>query len=344
MEQHEAEEQQVENLTEAVAVRSVSATIDTADRAAAYAEKPDAESRKRSIAQQGESAKRERLVETCDDCTQGTVIGPPSPSFITGQPSSSMLDSWLKEELQPGGIVKRIPEGIHVLVPMMVDPDGVLSLCQKVRDTKGAAVVALDTNESHVQAFFEKTAGWNFTVETLQYEPPWYMDASQLEHLTRPVAKYTATSSPLTVYVCDVMDPCFIMHSGILKGSFHRVWDQGQLAHTPPAQRAEWMRKIREYIAAPAQLLIGCSVHEPAEIASSLPGTAYSLRLAEMQALCGSSSSVHRARQVTRSEASLSWLGASAQQACVFWIWLMTDSRAATSQNKLRPPACPCCR
>ena len=121
------------------------------------------------------------------------------------------------------------------------------------------------------------------------------------------------------------------------------MWDQGKLAHTTPALRAELLRKIRSYTAAPAQLLVCCSVHEPELIESSLPGTAYSLRLTEMQALCGSNSAVHRAKQVIRTEARLSWLRLSSQQACVYWIWLLKDSEAPEGFSWLRPPSCPCC-
>ena len=104
------------------------------------------------------------------------------------------------------------------------------------------------------------------------------------------------------------------------------------------------MRKIREYAATPAQLLVGCSVHEPEEIASSLPGTAYSLRLAEMQALCGGNSAVHRAKQVNRSGAQLSSLGLASQQGCVYWIWFVKSSDAEAGLSNLRPPSCPCCK
>ena len=238
MEQHEAEEQQVENLTgPSRSVQSLLPSIPPTARLLML-RSPTRRAESARLPNK-ERAQRRALVETCDDCIQGTVIGPPSPSFITGQPSSSMLDSWLKEELQPGGIVKRIPEGIHVLVPMMVDPDGVLSLCQKVRDTKGAAVVALDTNESHVQAFFEKTAGWNFTVETLQYEPhgTWTLAA---KHLTRPCKIHR---HKLTAHCVRVRDGPVLHHAQRhSQGSFHRVWDQ--LVHTPPAQRAEWMLRF----------------------------------------------------------------------------------------------------
>ena len=51
------------------------------------------------------------------------------------------------------------------------------------------------------------------------------------------------------------------------------------------------VEKIRSYTTAPAQLLVCSSVHDPAEIESSLPGTAYSLALEEVRALYGSSSS-----------------------------------------------------
>lgn len=259
-----------------------------------------------------------------------------------------MLDSWLEEDTRPGGtgpiVLKRIPEGLRVLVPMLLDGDGVLSLCQKLRETKGASIVALAADEATARAFFEGSC-LDFTVKTLRYEPPWYMDASMLEHLTRPVPVYTATSSPLTVYVCDVMDEAFDQHSGGLKGAFQRVWDQGKLAHTPPAQRKELMLKLRSYTAAPAQLLVCCSVHEPGEVASSLPGTAYSLRLAEMQALCGGGSAVHRAKQVNRRGAHLSWLQLSSQQGCVYWIWLVKASdKGGDGLSKLRPPSCPCCK
>ena len=289
-----------------------------------------------------ESAKRERRVETGDDCTQDTVT---RPSFLLGQPSASMLDSWLQEDVQQGAegpVVKRIPEGIRVLVPMIVDGDGVLNLCHKVRNTKGASVVALLASEDAVQTFF-KCSCVEFKVDTLRYEPPWYMNASKLEHLTRPMQVYTALHSPLTVYACDLMDPSFNLHGGVLKGSFHRVWDQGKVAHTAPAQRAELMRTIRSYAAAPAQLLVSCSVHEPGEVESTLPGTAYSIRFAEMRELCGSNSTVHLAKQVKRSGAPLSWLGLSLQQGCVYWIWLVEHSEAEGS-SYMRPPSCPCCK
>ena len=328
-----------------------------------------------------------------------------------------MLDSWLKEDVRPGGmgpiVLERMPEGLRVLVPMLVDGDGVLSLCQKLRGTKGASVVALAADESAVRAIFERGCV-EFTVRTLRYEPPWYMDqvthsgptlstvaqpqslprpnapgvglaqppsptgahvarlgactspvgltpsgqwrtvrplcvlrymdASMLEHLTRPVPVYRATDSPLTVYVCDLMDEAFDQHSGELKGAFHRVWDQGKLAHTPPAQRAELMLKLRSYTADPAKVLVCCSVHTPVEVASSLPGIAYSLRSAEMQALCGSGSAVHRARQVNRRGAHLPWLQLSSQQGCVYWVWLLKASESGGGLGNLRPPSCPCCK
>ena len=252
------------------------------------------EGRKRPAApvSPGESSKRERQAET----TRDRAVT--APSHLLAQPSSSMLDSWLQEDVRPGGagpvVLKRIPEGLQVLVTMMLDGAGVLSLCQKVRDTSGAAVVALVADEDAARSFF-KDHGLEFTVETLRYTPPWYMDASKLEHLTRPVCVYTAAERPLTVYACDMMDPAFERHSGSLNGAFHRVLDQGALAHAPPDRRAELQRKMRGYARVPAQLLICGSVHEPGEVASSLPGTAYSLQLAEMQALCGSNSAVHRA-------------------------------------------------
>ena len=302
------------------------------------------ESRKRPAvgAPQGESAKRERLAET-HECTRDALS---RPSYLLGQPSSSMLDSWLQEDLQPGGegpAVKGIPEGIRVLVPMMLDGDGVLHVCAKVRGTKGASVVALAASEESVQGFF-KESSLEFSVSTLRFEPPWYQDASKLEHLTRPVQVYTAVHSPLTVYVSDLMAPSFGLHSGSLKGAFDRVWDQGQLAHTPPARRAELMRKIRSYTAPQAQLLVSCSVHEPGEVASSLPGTAYSLGLAEMRELCGSHSAVHRAKQVNRSGAPLSCLQLASQQGCVYWIWLLKNDPAVEGPKFLRLPSCPCCK
>ena len=258
-----------------------------------------------------------------------------------------MLDSWLKEDVRPGGmgpiVLERMPEGLRVLVPMLVDGDGVLSLCQKLRGTKGASVVALAANEAAARAILERGCV-EFTVRTLRYEPPWYMDASMLEHLTRPVPVYRATDSPLTVYVCDLMDEAFDQHSGELKGAFHRVWDQGKLAHTPPAQRAELMLKLRSYTADPAKVLVCCSVHTPVEVASSLPGIAYSLRSAEMQALCGSGSAVHRARQVNRRGAHLPWLQLSSQQGCVYWVWLLKASESGGGLGNLRPPSCPCCK
>ena len=292
---------------------------------------------------QGESSKRERLVAPFD-CTHDTVT---RPSYLLGQPSSSMLDSWLQEEVRPGGegpVVKGIREGIRVLLPLMLDGDGVLSICQKVRDTKGASVVALAASEDIVQTFF-KDSCLEFTMETLRYEPPWYQDVSKIEHLTRPVQVYTAMHSLLTVYVSDVMEPSFHLHSGRLKGSFHRVWDQGKVAHTPPARRAELMRTIRGYAAAPAQLLVCCSVHEPGEVVSSLPGTVYSIQLAVMRDLCGSNSAVHRAKQVNRRGAPLSWLRLSSQQGCVYWIWLLENTDAAECPKPyIRLPSCPCCQ
>ena len=302
--------------------------------------------RKRTAAQNlpGERSKRERLAETAHDCTDEMVT---TPSHLLGQPSSSMLDTWLQEDFRPGGVgpilLKRIPEGIRVLVPIMLDADGVLGLCQRLRDTKGAAVVALMADADTVQAFFSDNC-LEFTAETLRYMPPWYMDASKLEHLTRPLRIYTAKQKPLTVYACDVMDPSFDQHSGSLKGSFHRVWDQGKVAHTPPVLRAELVEKIRSYTSATAQLLVCGSVHEPREIASSLPGTAYSLRLADTQALCGSNSAVHRAKQVNRTGAQLSSLGLLSQQACVYWVWFLKSSEARVGLDNLRPPSCPCCK
>jgi len=301
--------------------------------------------RKRIAAQNlpGESSKRE-CSETTRYSTHEMVT---TPGHLLGQPSSSMLDTWLQEDFRPGGVgpivLKRIPEGLRVLVPMMLDGSGVLSLCQRVRDIKGAAVVALVADEGAVRSFFKDNC-LEFTVETLRWMPPWYMDASKLEHLTRPLQIYTATQRPLTVYACDVMDPSFGQHSGSLKGSFHRVWDQGKVAHTPPALRAELVEKIRSYTSVPAQLLVCGSVHEPGEIASSLPGTAYSLRLAEMQALCGNNSAVHRAKQVNRSGAQLSSLGLSSQQGCIYWIWFLKNSEVDVGLDNLRPPSCPCCK
>ena len=187
-----------------------------------------------------ENSKRERQAETTRDRTRGQTVM--APSHLLAQPSSSMLDSWLQEDFRPGGVgpvvLKRIPEGLQVLVPMMLDGAGVLSLCQKVRDTLGAAVVALVADEDAARSFF-KDHSLEFTVVTLRYTPPWYMDATKLEHLTGPVQVFTAADRPLTVYACDVMDLSFGQHSGHLKGSFQRVWDQGKVAHTPPAQRAE---------------------------------------------------------------------------------------------------------
>ena len=307
-------------------------------------EEEHTESRKRPPAgtPRGESSKRERLEET-RDCTQDTVT---SPSYLLGQPSPSMLDSWLQEDIQRGGegpVVKGIPEGLRVLVPMMLNGDGVLSLCQKLRDTKGASIVALAASEDTVQTFF-KDSCLEFAVETLRYEPPWYQDASKLEHLTCPVQVYTAAHLPLTVYVSDVMEPSFNMHSGRLKGTFHRVWDQGKLAHTPPARRVELMRKIRSYTAAPAQLLVSCSVNEPCEVASSLPGTVYSTQLAEMRELCGSNSAVHRAKQVNRIGAPSRWLQLLSLQGCVYWIWFLKNSEAAEGSSWWRPPSCMCCK
>ena len=304
---------------------------------------PEMEGRKRPATPVSpeESSKRERQAET----TRDRAVT--APSHLLAQPSSSMLDSWLQEDVRPGGagpvVLKRIPEGLQVLVTMMLDGAGVLSLCQKVRDTSGAAVVALVADEDAARSFF-KDHSLEFTVETLRYTPPWYMDATKLEHLTRPVQVFTAADRPLTVYACDVMDPSFAQHSGHLKGSFQRVWDQGKVAHTPPAQRAELVEKLGSYTAAPAQLLVCGSVHEPAEVASSLPGTAYSLRLAEMQALCGGNSAVHRAKQVNRSGAQLSSLGLSSQQGCVYWIWFVKNSDAEAGLSNLRPPSCPCCK
>ena len=285
-------------------------------------------------------SKRERLAGTeTSECTQDTVT---QPRYLLGQPSSSMLDSWLQEDNERAvDVVGGIPEGIRILVPMMLDGDGVLSLCHKLQDTKGASVVALLSCEDAVQTFFKESC-LEHKVDTLRYEPPWYMDASKLEHLTRPMQVYTALHSPLTVYACDLMDPSFNLHGGILKGSFHRVWDQGKLAHTPPAQRAELMRKIRSYTAAPAQLLVSCSIHEPGEVETALPGTAYSIRLGEMRDVCGSNSAVHRAKQINRSGAPLSWLRLSLQQGCVYWIWFLKN--AAEGSSYMRPPSCPCCK
>ena len=101
------------------------------------------EGRKRPAApvSPGESSKRERQAET----TRDRAVT--APSHLLAQPSSSMLDSWLQEDIRPGGagpaVLKCIPEGLQVLVPMMLDGAGVISLCQKVRGTSGAAVVAL---------------------------------------------------------------------------------------------------------------------------------------------------------------------------------------------------------
>ena len=268
-----------------------------------------------------------------------------APSYLLGQPSSSMLDSWLHEDYRPGGagpvVLKRIPAGLRVLIPMMLDGAAVLRLCDKVRGATGASVVALVADEDTARAFFDENR-LEFTSAVLRYTPPWYMDASKLEHLTRPVRVYTATERPLTVYACDMMDPAFERHSGSLNGAFHRVLDQGALAHAPPDRRAQLLRKIRGYARVPAQLLICGSVHEPGEVASSLPGTAYSLQLAEMQALCGSNSAVHRALQVNRSQAPL---GLTSQQAVVYWIWLAdADADGDAGLSKLRPPSCPCCK
>ncbi len=313
------------------------------------------ESRKRPLSAQhlqGEgSTKLQRpAVETCSDQTQDASVDITTASFLLGQPSSSMLDSWLEEEIQdPGGggnsAARRIPEGIRVLLPMTLDGEVVLGLCQRLRCHKGASVVALVASEDDAQALF-KAGSLDYSVETFRYEPPWYQDATKLEHLTRPVPVYTATGSPLTVWVCNLMDASFGLHSGALKGSFHRVLDQGLLAHTPPARRAAVVEKIRSYTTAPAQLLVCSSVHDPAEIESSLPGTAYSLALEEVRALYGSSSSAHRAMQVKRSGTRLAQLRLSSQQGCVYWIWCLSDNSeaAAGGQGKLRPPACPCCR
>ena len=268
-----------------------------------------------------------------------------APSYLLGQPSSSMLDSWLHEDYRPGGagpvVLKRIPAGLRVLIPMMLDGAAVLRLCDKVRGATGASVAALVADEDAARAFFDENR-LEFTSAVLRYTPPWYMDASKLEHLTRPVRVYTATERSLTVYACDIMDPAFERHSGSLNGAFHRVLDQGALAHAPPDRRAQLLRKIRGYARVPAQLLICGSVHDPGEVASSLPGTAYSLQLAEMQALCGSNSAVHRALQVNRSQAPL---GLTSQQAVVYWIWLAdADADGDAGLSKLRPPSCPCCK
>ena len=292
----------------------------------------------------GKSSKRVRL-EELPRCTQDTVK---RPSYLLGQPSRSMLDSWLMEDSTPGvegPVVRGIPEGLRVLVPMMIDGDGVLNLCQKMQDTKGS-VVALVASEDAVHTFFNDSC-LKFTVTTMRYQPAWYQDASKLEHLTRPVHVYTAMHLPLTVYVSDVMEPSFNLHSSRLKSSFHRVWDQGKLAHTPPARRADLMRKIRSYTAAQAQLLVSCSTHEPGKVESSLPGTVYSIQLADMRGLCGSSSVVHRAHQVNRSGEPLSWLQLSSQQGCVYWIWFLRNSTAEAAEGSswyMRPPSCPCCK
>ena len=344
----QVEQQQESRLAaaaEAVAARAVAAASDAAASVASTGGEPEVESRKRPVEHdEADSSKRERLDEPCEGCSPDTVT---RPSYILGQPSSSMLDSWLEEDMQPeskGPVVKGIRDGLRVLVPMLVDGDGVLSLCQKLRDTKGASVVALAESEDTVRSLFEK-GGLEFTVDALQYEPPWFMNASTLTHLTRPVPMFTAKGSPeLTVYVCDLMDPCFVVHGGKLKGSCHRVWDQGKLAHTPPVERGMVMQKILEYSAVPSQLLVCGSVHEPAEVVSSLPGTVYSLPLTAMRALAGSNSAVHRAKQVNRRGEPLSWMRVSAQQGCVYWIWLVTKSDTVAGQMMLRPPACPCCR
>jgi len=291
-------------------------------------------------------------VDACDEEAESPVTHDTvsQPSYLLGQATPAMLDSWLKEDIQPGGegpVVKAIPEGLQLLVPMMFDGEGVLSLCEQLRGTKGASVVALVADEDAGKAFLT-TSSLVFTVDTLRYEPPWYQDASKLEHLTSPVPVYKcaggATHAPLTVYVSSLLEPSFGVHTGRLMGSFHRVWDQGQLAHTPPAQRAKLLKAIRSYTTAPAQLLVSCSVHVPGEVASSLPGIAYSLPLAEMRDLCGSSSAVHCAKQVKRNGAPLSWLGLASQQGCVYWIWLLKDSEAAEGSSFLRPPCCPCCK
>ena len=150
----QAELQEQFSLDEALAARAVA--VDAADSAAHAGQEPEAASRKRSPTQdiQADSSKRERLAETCDYCSQDTVT---SPSYILGQPSSSMLDSWLEEDIHPEGegpIFRGIREGLQVLVPMLVDGDGLLTLCQKLRDTKGACIVALNACEDTVKSVF----------------------------------------------------------------------------------------------------------------------------------------------------------------------------------------------
>jgi len=52
------------------------------------------------------------------------------PSYILGQPSPSMLDSWLEEGVSKKGI----PEGIQVLVPMMLDGISLAEVAQQRPD------------------------------------------------------------------------------------------------------------------------------------------------------------------------------------------------------------------